>query len=103
MSNQINDPYKILGVSKNVTKEELKKAYHKKAQEYHPDLTGGDNKMMSDINVAYAIILKDIKKRDAFFKDCNAWNNEFEKSTTESTSKYTLTKEEQENLNNIKA
>ena len=102
MSNQINDPYKILGVSRNVTREELKKAYHKKAQEYHPDLPGGDNKMMSDINEAYAIILKDIKKRDAFFKDCNAWNNEFEKNTTESTSKYTLTKEEQENLNNIK-
>lgn len=102
MSNQINDPYKILGVSKNVTKEELKKAYHKRAQEYHPDLTGGDNKIMSDINVAYAIILSDIKKKDAFFKDCNAWNNESEKNATKSTSKYRLTKEERENLNNIK-
>lgn len=102
MSNRINDSYKILGVPKNVTKEELKKAYHKRAQEYHPDLTGGDNKMMSDINVAYAIILNDIKKKGALFKDCNAWNNESEKNATESTSKYRLTKEERENLNNIK-
>jgi DnaJ-class molecular chaperone len=41
MSNQY---YDILGVDKNASKDEIKKAYRKKAMEYHPDRAKGDKK-----------------------------------------------------------
>ncbi len=35
----VDDPYKILGISRDATKDEIKKAYRAKAKEYHPALT----------------------------------------------------------------
>ena len=49
------DPYKILGVSRNASEEEVKKAYHKLAMKYHPD-KGGDEEKFKQINEAYAIL-----------------------------------------------
>ena len=38
----ITDPYKVLGISQRASKDEIRKAYRKKAKEYHPDLHPND-------------------------------------------------------------
>ena len=58
------DYYKTLGVSKNATAEEIKKAYRKMARENHPD-AGGDEEKFKDINEAYEV-LSDEKKRQLY-------------------------------------
>lgn len=48
--------YSILGVDKNSTDVDIKKAYRKKAIETHPDKHGGDDSKFKEINDAYQII-----------------------------------------------
>lgn len=47
------DYYQILGVDKKATPEDIRKAYHKLAHQYHPDKEGGDEKKFKEINEAY--------------------------------------------------
>lgn len=54
------DYYKILGILINSSDEEVKKAYHTKAHENHPD-KGGDEFKMKEINNAYYEILNSRK------------------------------------------
>jgi molecular chaperone DnaJ len=59
------DPYSVLGVSKNATQDEVKKAYRKLAMQYHPDKNKGDKKAeekFKELSAAYEII-GDVKKR----------------------------------------
>jgi len=58
------DYYKILGVPKGASQEEIKKAYYKLAHKYHPD-KGGDEKKFKEINEAYQT-LSDKKKREQY-------------------------------------
>lgn len=51
----MTDIYRILGLNKNATQQEIKSAYRKLAKENHPD-KGGDMKKFADISEAYAII-----------------------------------------------
>lgn len=58
------NPYEVLGVSPNASKDEVAKAYRKLAKKYHPDLNPGDAeaaRKMSEINAAY----EDIKSGKA--------------------------------------
>lgn len=56
------DYYDTLGVSKNASKEEIKKAFRTLAHKYHPDKKGGDEKKFKEVSEAYSI-LGDDKKR----------------------------------------
>lgn len=54
------DPYMVLGVSPGASQDEIKKAYRKKAKEYHPDLHPDDPdaaRKMNEINEAYDLLL----------------------------------------------
>lgn len=62
------DYYKILGVKKDASKEEIKKAYRKLAKKYHPDLHPDDKEAtekFSEVNEAYEV-LSDDKKREQY-------------------------------------
>ena len=60
------DYYEILGVSKNTSPEELKRAYRKMALQWHPDKHQGDKKVaeekFKEINEAYEILSNPEKK-----------------------------------------
>lgn len=51
----MKDYYKILGIGKGASNEDIKKAFHKLAHKYHPD-KGGDEKKFKEINEAYQIL-----------------------------------------------
>ena len=56
----IDDPHRVLGVSPGATEDEIKKAYRKKAKEYHPDLHPNDPvavKKMQEVNEAYDMLM----------------------------------------------
>jgi curved DNA-binding protein len=63
------DYYQILGVPRNVTKEQIKKAYRKLAMQYHPDRNPGKekwaNEKFKEINEAFGV-LGDPQKRKQY-------------------------------------
>ena len=60
----MDDYYSILGVSRNASPEEIKKAYRKLAMQHHPD-RGGDHNKFAQINSAYET-LSNSDKRSAY-------------------------------------
>ncbi len=78
------DYYKILGIGRNASEKDIKKAYRKLARKYHPDLNPNDKvaeKKFKEVNEANEVLSnpKNRKKYDQYGKD---WKHaeEFEKA-----------------------
>lgn len=67
------DYYKILGVPKTSSQDEIKKAYYKLAHQFHPDKKGGDEEKFKEINEAYQV-LSDKEKRAQYDRFGNNFN-----------------------------
>ncbi len=71
------DYYKILGVDKNATEADIKKAYRKLAMKYHPDRNQGDKQAeerFKEINEANEV-LSDPQKRSRYDQLSNSYNS----------------------------
>lgn len=59
------DYYEVLGVTKNASPDEIKKAFRRLAVKYHPDKESGDETKFKEVNEAYEV-LKDPSKRQRY-------------------------------------
>jgi curved DNA-binding protein len=72
---EYKDYYKILGVDKKASNDEIKKAYRKLARKHHPDVNPGDNsseERFKEINEAYQV-LSDDEKREKYNRFGSQW------------------------------
>jgi len=72
---EVKDYYRILGVDKSATQDQIKSAYRKLAMKYHPDKTKGDPKSeekFKEVNEAYEV-LKDPEKKKKYDRFGENW------------------------------
>jgi len=72
---EYKDYYRTLGVSRTADEKEIKKAYRKLAQQYHPDKNPGDKaaeQRFKEINEAYTV-LSDADKRSKYDRFGSQW------------------------------
>ena len=78
--------YDILGIDKNATIKQIKKAYKKMSMKYHPDKNKHGTEMFKEINEAHQVLSDETKRRDYDLK----MNDDFVKpaETTPETQTY---------------
>jgi DnaJ-class molecular chaperone len=84
------DHYQTIGVDRNASQEEIKKAYREKSKELHPDANGGDDKGFAALGKAYEI-LSDPEKRKRYDETGSDNANNDEDMANSLISKLTLT------------
>jgi DnaJ-class molecular chaperone len=90
MSSTARDYYQVLGLSRNASPDEIKKAFRRLAREYHPDLHSGAKKSemekkFKELNEAHEV-LSDPEKRKKYDQFGSQWEqaNAFEKARAQS-------------------
>ena len=68
MAEQKRDYYEVLGVSKGVSDDELKKAYRKLAKQYHPDLHPGEAVLEVEVGTGWPTNVSKARAREDLFK-----------------------------------
>ena len=87
---EYKDYYKILGVARGASADEIKKAFRKLARKYHPDVNPGDKKAESkfkEINEAYEV-LSDAEKRNKYDTLGPNWQEQFGPSMSNTRRSY---------------
>jgi curved DNA-binding protein len=95
------DYYKVLGVGQAATQDEIKKAYRKLANKYHPDKTKGDRiaeEKFKDVNEANEILSDPVKRKkyDQFGADWKRYEESGQQPGGFDWSKYTTGRSGQE-------
>ena len=67
--------YEILGVDKNATQNEIKKAFRDLSKKYHPDRPTGDEEKFKEVNEAYSILSDETKRKEYDNQQQNPFSN----------------------------
>jgi molecular chaperone DnaJ len=58
----MKDYYQVLGIPRNATSEDIKKAFRRLAHQYHPDKSGGNEDKFKEVNEAYQVLGNEQKR-----------------------------------------